>query len=526
LIYAIDKMTANNTRGGRRELRRLSLALAGTILGCTLVSACRPEEATERPNVLFIVLDTTRADRLGVYGHDRPTTPFLDQWSKGALVFEDCQSVAGTTVPAHASMFTGLLPSTHLNDNLHPTLAEKHTTLAELLKKDGYQSFLFSANPFISAESGFGQGFELVQHPWSDEYRAKAVAIIRSKIDPADKSSELPRKFRRGRVGEWAIKACGEVAQDALVAWLDKRDKERPYFAFINYMEAHRPLLPPRSYRNKMMSAKQVAQSYRIDVSWDRMWEYVFGLAEYSPRSREVISLTYDAAVAELDEHLRLLLTTLKDRGDLKNTVIVITADHGEHLGEHHFLDHQYSLYQPLLKVPMILWYPKSVQPGRNTDPVSNIDVFPTILELVGIDAPVRPGDDATSLLHSKSRRVRPSEHSSPPEHPITDMRRLHPSWDPTPFRRQLRSVLEGNYKLIWSSDKRHALYDLASDPGELNNLFGREPELASAMLGRLPSLSKRDGSGGGDDGAKVSATQNPLLIPLGYASTSGVAEE
>ncbi len=500
--------------------RRLHLFTLVCITACcTLATSCKPgaEKKSTQPNVIFIVMDTARADRFGVYGHNLPTTPFLDGWAKNALVFEDCQSVSSTTVPSHASMFTGLLPSAHLTDNVNPTLENERETLAEKLGKNGYRTFLFSANPFISADNNFNQGFDVSEHPWSEQHIAKSADIIRSKIDPADKSSELPKKIQSGQVESWAIKACGEVAEGALTSWLDRSQKDKPFFAFINYMEAHRPLLPPRRLREKFMTKAQIMRSYKTDLSWSRMWEYVFGLAEYRKEEEEAISLTYDAAIAELDEILESLLTTLEKRGDLANTLVVITADHGEHLCEHHLLDHQYSVYQPLLEVPMMVWHSSRIKAGRNTDPVSNIDVFPTILDFAKVSRASEPAVYAQSLMQTKPDRVRHSDYFAPPKKPIADVQSVHRGWNPKPFLRRLRAVVDGKYKLIWASDKKHALYDLSIDPGEKHNLFEREPEIATAILSQLIPVTKVGAKDTDAVKGSQSAIHSKRMDALGY---------
>jgi arylsulfatase A-like enzyme len=497
-------------------------ALMCAVACCTMASSCKPAAENKRaePNVLFIVLDTARADRLGLYGYHLPTTPFLNEWAKKALVFEDCQSVSSTTVPSHASMFTGLLPSAHLTDNSHPHLENEYETLAEILGKNGYRSFVFSANPFIAADNNFVQGFDVAENPWSARHLAKSADIIRSKIDPTDKSSELPQKIQSGKVESWAIKACGEVAEGALTSWLDRSRGDKPFFAFINYMEAHRPLIPPRRLREKFMTQAQIARSYKTDVSWTRMWEYVFGLADYREEEQEAINLTYDAAIAELDEILESLLTTLEKRGDLDNTVVIITADHGEHLCEHHLLDHQYSLYQPLLKVPMVLWHSSRVIAGRNADPVANIDVFPTILEFANVAMTPNPDGYAQSLMRTTPKRIRHSDYFSPPKKPIAEVKGSHRLWNPKPFLRNLRAVVDGQYKLIWSSDKRHALYDLSVDPGEKNNLFEKEPEIATAILSRLIPVTAGGPNGNKAGKGPQSENHSKRMGALGYTGS------
>jgi arylsulfatase A-like enzyme len=238
---------SETTRDRRcQRIRRVLISLA-LVLG---LAACA--EPRRPPNVLWIVWDTVRADHLGVYGYEKSTTPNLDRWAAGARVFDDCLSTAGYTVPSHASMFTGLLPSEHCADNDYPRLDDKYTTIAELVRSRGYRTYLYSANPHISSAGNFAQGFDRAEHPWSPQFRETATRIVRDKLEDDDRSSELGRAFRRegrgeGRLTAWNIKAAGELAAEAALSWLDSSASDNPFFVFVNYMEAHRPLVPRRS---------------------------------------------------------------------------------------------------------------------------------------------------------------------------------------------------------------------------------------------------------------------------------------
>src|SRR5207249_977179 len=152
-----------------------------------------------------------------------------------------------------------------------------------------------------------------------------------------DASSELAGRIRAGKPMEgWDIKASGELAERAATTWLERRDPHRPFFVFINYMEAHRPWIPPVDYRRRMMTPDKVTLSYRIDRSWIPLWSYTFRLRDYTDDEIDVMAETYDACLAELDDLFSRLLDGLRSKGLLENTVVVLTADHGEHLGEHH----------------------------------------------------------------------------------------------------------------------------------------------------------------------------------------------
>ena len=471
----------------RRRPAKRWIQLAVAVAALALPSCGQPR----RPNVLWIVWDAVRADHLGLYGAERETTPFLDEWTRGARVFDDCLSTAGYTLPSHASMFTGLLPSEHCADNRTKRLDDRYTTIAEVLRSVGYQTYLYSANPHISSGGNFQQGFDVAQHPWSPRFFERAAAIVRSKLPDEDQSSELGPRFRDAEQGKaklsvWNIKAAGELAEEAALGWLRTVDRRRPFFVFLNYMEAHRPYIPPRRYRERTMSPEQIAKSYTVDRSWVPMWEYTFGLRDFTEEEIELTRATYDATLVELDELFGNLIENLEREGYLDDTVVILTADHGEHLGEQHMLDHQYSVYQPLLRVPLVVHYPRRFTPGREERPVMNFDIFPTLLELAGAEPPIGQQPRAVSLLAPGAERSRFAEEPASSGVGIHMVRERHPDWDPSPWQRRLRAWVDGRYKYIWGSDERRALYDLSVDPLERRDLSAEQTETLQSMNASL----------------------------------------
>ena len=344
----------------------------------------------DRPNVLFIVWDTTRADRMSLFGYEKKTTPFLDEWAQGARVFENCTSTGSSTVPAHGAMFTGLLPTEHGANNSFKCLADQHVTLAEIFRDNGYDTYLFSANPHISADENFHQGFDTEEHPWDRKFRDRSVDRAmaardggRGQADGARlaRNRERAIKMARKRPDNVFIRNSGWMAEEGLREWLaDRGGAKKPFFAFLNYMEAHRPYSAAEKYCRKTMTPAQIERLKRIDRSWLTSWKYTFGLHEYSEEDLETFNRLYEACLLELDDLFASLIGALEKEGRLDNTIIVLVADHGEHLGEHHLLDHQYSLYEPLLKVPLVLWWHGHVEPGRETRPVVNFDLFSTLI--------------------------------------------------------------------------------------------------------------------------------------------------
>jgi len=456
----------------------LVLALAAPFLSC----AGRKEPV--RPNLIWIVWDTVRADHLGLYGYEKPTTPFLEEWARGARVFDDCVSASNYTVSSHGSLFTGLLPTEHGARNGYLRLDEERITVAELLNEAGYQTYLYSANPHISKAELFDQGFDLAEHPWSPEYREEALRIVREKILPGDESSELPDKFRAERVGPWDIKASGELAEKAAIRWLGTIDRGEPFFIFLNYMEAHRPYIPPAEFRRRILTEEEVARSYRVDRSWVPLWSYTFGLHEYTAGELAVMAGTYDATIAELDDLFRRLMARLEKEGYLENTVVILTSDHGEHLGEQHILGHQYSLYEPLLRVPLLVSGSELLPPGRESRPVMNHDLFPTLLEIAGVEPPGGAGRSTVSLVRPREDRVRVAECLGLFRDPFRAVRARHPGWDPAPWEREIRAIYRGGEKLIEWEDGERRLFDLDGDRG------ARARDLASSAGGRALDLS------------------------------------
>jgi arylsulfatase A-like enzyme len=407
-------------------------------------------------------------------------------------------------------------------------LGDRYTTLAEHLYAAGYRTFLFSANPHITAgpHRNFAQGFEIAEHPWSPEYQQQALDLVQAKLPEEDRSSELPERLEavrngEGRITPWKLKAAGELAGHALLDWIESGDPERPWFAFLNYMEAHRPLIPPRVYRELMMSAEEVARSYRVDRSFLSTWEYSFQLRDYTPEELELTRATYDAALRELDDLFGDLLEALEAGGHLEDTVVILTSDHGEHLGEQHMLGHQYSVFQPLLRVPLVLYAPARVDAGRDSRPVMNYDAFPTVLELAGVELPEGSGTRVVSLLAPSDSRRRFAEEPAHSPVAIRQMQRHHPRWDPAPFQRRLRTLIDADTKYIWASDRRHALYDLGRDPWEDHNLLKSRPELAhqlaEQLAGYYATLAHCTPTGHADETEAASPEERRMLRALGY---------
>lgn len=458
--------------------RRGAAALAASALAC-----CGGGGGTPPPSMIVIVWDTVRADHLSLYGYDKETTPFLSQLAAESLVFDDCRSVASSTVPSHGSLFTGLMPREHGADNQTLMLDEHFDTLAELLRGAGYATYLYSANPNLVRGAGFAQGFDVEEHPWDAQRRERALALLEEKTE-GDRASGLAHILARGDVDHVHLKACGALANDALLDFLARSDRERPFFAFLNYMEAHEPLVPPRALRERFLSPEEVERSYTADRSWRALSEYNQGLRAFTAEDLAVLSGVYDAALLELDQLLRDLCARLDAAGRLAGTLIVVTSDHGEHLGEHGLTGHRYSLYEGLLRVPLVIRAPGRLAPGRSAAPVTNADLFTTLLVLCGIEPPARP--------RSLDVRAVPADRARLAEYP-GDFPAYVPPGVSVPFTaedaRWLRSFValeQGGEKVISASDGASELYRVDVDPGERRDLAAEDPDGLARALARL----------------------------------------
>lgn len=468
------------------------------------------------PNILVIMWDTVRADRLGCYGYDRDTTPNIDRFATEARVYERVVSPSNWTVPSHAAIFTGRHPTVHGAIGREGLLGGRFHTVAERLREAGYGTFLFSTNPFVSATHNLTQGFEVVEYAWEEDWASRISAYARSR----------PTRGRSARTKRSEFKDAGPIVSEAVLQWLDGRTGDRPFFAFLNFMEAHWPWYPTREERDRFLPPDLVKWSYELNQSYARRYAHSFGVERYQERDLAVSEGLYDAALWRLDQITGDLLAELARRGLVDNTVIVLVSDHGDSLGEHGRLGHEYSLYNTLLRVPLIIRYPPLFPPGRVTIPIQTTDLYPTLLEVAGITGPVDRGASAYSLLQEKALprngRALIGEYLRPKPTAVNLIRSRYPSLETDLWMRALRSIELDDYKLIWGEDGRHELFDLSVDPGERTNLFRLERERAAELLDRLGQWvesAEREPLAGGEppDRAAFSPQERERLAAIGY---------
>ena len=251
-------------------------------------------------------------------------------------------------------------------------------------------------------------------------------------------------------------------------------------------MEAHTPRIPSQASRDAVMDPQTQQLALVTDASLFAENAYIVGRKDYSPDELQAMRGVYDAALLDLDKATGQLFAELDRRGVLDDTVVILVSDHGESLGEHRMMEHRWTIHEPLLHVPLVVRYPDALAPGRHTLPVSTTDVFATVLDLVGTDTPQDVGITAQSLRLLEGRGTVHAQLLDPFEEQMGSLRRAFKDLDLSPWRRTYCAIREGSLKYVTASDGQHALYDLATDPGEDANRLPADPDTAARLHAAL----------------------------------------
>ena len=510
LVAPVLERHAASTR--RRLLLSFPALLGSIVFMATLVfggdwlkrhlEASRPLPPPASPNVLLIVLDTVRADRLSLHGYTRPTTPVLERLAGRGIRFNLARATAPWTLASHASLFSGRWPH-ELDVKWLTPLPGNFPTLAGYLGSRGYATAGFVANKlYCSYETGLARGFthyedyvleqlmplrtawlvdqclntmtavgtfvggNLDMGPFRQTMRESRIASLFTVVNPGSAASEVDREF---------------------LNWLaQRREPARPFFAFLNYYDAHAPyVLPGRAeYRFGLKPRKMDDLIFLVDYwqSGDKL--------KLRPIYRELARDCYDNCVAYIDEQLGELFDDLARRGILERTLVIVTSDHGEGLGDHDLFDHGESLYRSEIHVPLLI-----VPPGRDQtravvpDTVSLRDLPATIVDLIGLEA----GAPFSGRSLARLWRHPPTE-SGPVDagEAISELPSPNP-FDPNQgrspaYRGPLVSVAEGDFVYIRNlGNGSEELFNERDDPGERHN-----QAQVSAMQPVLESLRRR----------------------------------
>ncbi len=469
---------------GRRRMARGGLAAmvcAGVVLSLlpggretTRVQAIEPARPGA-PNVLLIVLDTVRAQSLNLGRGGRPTSPRLEALARQGTRFRQARTPAAWTLPAHAAMFTGRW-AFELSTRLDQPLDDRQPTVAEYLTQHGYETAGFVANTmFGSTFFGLDRGFE--------HYEDVAITPVEF--------------FRSSLLGRFLLKAClpglaerdrptsyfyrkdaDEMNRDVLT-WLDHRERERPFFAFLNYFDAHDPYIPPEGAPARFGPGPRDDHDVETLRDWHRI--------DKTRQSKRILRLArdrYEECVAAVDSEVGELLDELDQRGLLDQTVVIVTSDHGELIGEHGLFGHGQSLHSQVTRVPLLLVAPGRAPVGRIvTQPVSLTDLPATIVDLVGIEnqSPF-PGRSLARFWEPDSIKGgdEPMVLSETVDEEESDQPSLMPS----------RSLIMEGKVYLRGKDGLEQMYDLSGDPREKHDLT-TNPRWA-ALLKRFREAMRR----------------------------------
>lgn len=459
----------------RSVLSVLLLGLAASALGCD--GARRPQATPHQPNVLFIAVDTLRADRLGCYGNSRGLTPSIDRLAGEGARFEACFAHAPWTLPSFASLFTSLAPEQHGAGGRAAEflgLRDSIPTLPKCFQSAGHATRAVVNVDFLSAPFGLMSGFD---HTDSVFYENNA-------------------KLRNA-----------QATTDAALLWLEKQ-RGASFFLMVHYFDPHAEYSPPQPFRREFAAPVDRESAGFAFGSRQHVVGARNGLIQLDPADVKRAEKLYDGEVAFTDHEIGRLLDGLARLGLDETTLVVFTADHGEEFLDHGGWEHGHSLYDELLHVPLILRQKGRIAPRVVTQPVAHIDVAPTLCALGQVPpAPSFTGRDLSPLLKGEAVRPEPSI-------------AYGNFWG-----RPLSSLRDGEFKLIvrpaqgGSAEKRE-LYRWTTDPRELHDLQVSEPEISARLAAQLARLERDFARSGYGAGPKVDLSDPEFqrLKSLGYA--------
>ena len=451
-------------------MMRLTFRVGVVLAGICVLAACTHRSP---PNILFIVIDTLRADRVGWYLGDRRLTEFLDSVGARSTVFWNAYAQSSFTPPSMASLFTSRYPSQHGVRTGRSVLSPAERTLAEELKEGGYVTGGFVANPVLSATLGYQQGLDTYQ------------------VLEGPDTGPHPR-------GSFARKARADDVNRAGLTWLGTLTGSAPVFLYLHYMEPHLPYTPPRNILDRIMRRRgkqqEESQTYARMLFFEpKLWTHP------DQEALCVIQDLYDAEVVSVDAALQDLFAELERRGFLWNTIVVVTADHGDEHLDHGRIGHGTTLYNEVTHVPLLLHAPGQRSRVDVRDVVSLIDVAPTVLQLAGLRAPdsfeghclVSPTSSVnllrsmasylSRLLGTRSQSRAYSQLLEPPLG-MASSQRLHSA-----------AVVVGSRKLVVGMGGTES-YDLGTDPAEQhpNAIPAPDQQVLAQALKELSAHAQR----------------------------------
>jgi len=467
---------AGTTMSGKPTRLRLALrALVVLVFGLAFLPLLLPRPVKrgsvpplppqDSPNLVMVVLDTVRLDHLSTYGYPLETSPALTELADEGIRFDQARVNGMWSLPSHATFFTGVHPSLHGAHYEHWQLDEDRQTLAQALARFGYQTVCITGNPLISRGLGTGRGFHHVNESWRSHWIPESLTVWRLLRPLWDHDQD------KG----------GAAGVRFLRRWLAaERDPQRPFFLFVNVMDPHAPYsdVPPEyqaSFLPPGVSRRQ-ARALSAKVFFHHVFASPLDLA---PAEVSAVRRSYDGSTRYGDAVLGDIVSAIDMAKLGESTLIAVTSDHGELLGEHDMWGHVHSLYDELLRVPLVVRQPGVIPAGLVSDAaVEGVDLVPTFLSAAGVPEDAWPETYGRDLAaHWAPGRPVPgsrwsvAEHFTPSMLPQTAEETMTGDLDGLFVRR--RSAVQGGTKYVAASNGEERLFDLYGDSGELQDLSG-----------------------------------------------------
>jgi len=428
-----------------------------------------------RPNIIVILVDALRPDHLCCCGYERPTSPSLDEFAEDSILFENAFSASPITRSSIPSILTGLYPSLHGTGSKKTllTLNKDVPCLAEVLKQQGYTTVGFNTNPFVGAKQDYDRGFSLHFDMFPCEENKSFSCCVETLSDGVPQKEDL--KFPQPYI-------CSRGVNKSVSHWL-RNSGRQPFFMWIHYMDTHSPYLPREPHFLKYSKG----ESGLHIMTFLRQFYALCNALNSRPDSltQEQKSLfvnCYDSEINYFDRSFGELAAVLKELDLFDNTVVIVTADHGEEFWEHGGWGHSLRMYDVNLRVPLLLKPPGNSLKGKTVpNQAQNIDIFPTILDILDIEPEYHlSGRSLVSLINEPSQVPVLAEGGGPVR--ISENQKVSHFY-------ALRSP---EYKYIKDAAEGHCrLYQLQSDPLESNNLADRPfaKQIISDFEGQLMEL-------------------------------------
>ena len=451
----------------------------------------------KKPNILLVSIDSLRADHLSVYGYHKETSPFLTELAFDGTVYDNAITAANWTGASLASILTGLYPTCHGYSNKRYYLDNAQDSIASILRENGYFTACFSNNMYLSSKSGLDAGFDDFYYQGAKQQKSKDSTKPSKKnvlLQKLKDSVGLPQKnLAKNVIDLFSYEKSlqrddGAYATEmAMKKWLrGQHDREKPFFAYVHYQEPHSVYFPPYPYRRRFFSGSWRDEGALLE--FDHI-NYFAGKTNFIETQVNHFKELYDGEIAYLDWRLGRIFQLLKNQNIYDDTVVIVTADHGEMFGEGGFFWHAFCLYESLIRVPLVIRYPGWFQrDARSLEIVQTNDLTPTLLEGIGIDWKYKNDRQGQSFLNGSTRKAALTETFNP-EMMIDRWRQRNKGLAVDDFKQYMRDLTSYRTlddKLIYASDGAHEFYDLKSDPGEFKNLYADDDKRSQSRQAEL----------------------------------------